>query len=807
MRIERLNFIDFPGLGNIQLDFPVGPVLLILDSDSQRLIHELVLELLYNSKQELGSKVQSSEGSIEAWIVCENIRYYIRRDFFKQEGEQDCSSSLVIKDQDGRIVSLPDSMVLGEYLFQVKLQAFRQGGVIEWPEGNERNDFLQRVQNLRQGGDEELSLDNVRAALAGAQKKVKDQKEKISLAKAEYDTLRREWESAHRLLDEERSLQIEVKNLREKQKIVQEKIDWYTKIQERLALLDQNPDYRELRKLHGELTDSKERFHALDLSLKSLTSDSQVDFSLIDNLREECREWAFLQEEVEQIAQEAKRQTWEIEEIQESLRVSGFHGLPQDEYERLLRTQEEREKAQNELDAFSTQKNDLILLQERYSNETSRLQELAVMAGVTEDDQIKIAQKELHLKQLQSSRILRRIDGLLKTGLGGKGISDKLSSQLVHYYKSFQTSNNKEFMNKLQAFRDQEMLVTKVRLELDRLQERLGLMEKLQKVVHSRNEILKTSLAKTNVEDLSAWLKGWEDYQSQTRGLTQKTVDLQERQEKLLLAEHKLAICAEQLRQRLEENWGETTRDRDEVLAVVLKVASKLRAKEEAQNETRALSQQFQDSLGARDLDYLAKTLEPMAELERELRFSSEEREQKLVDLHNEIEETNRLLVTVEQKLKHSQQVPSLTTLEKKIEIVKQKCRAHENLLNALNEAQVLLEASWQEWQEKYSKPLNDEMTWILDHFPTAVKNDLSEVKRDYFSYRLAVAQLALNGTEAPLLFSVKEMEEDRLWHEILDFLQKLSISRQVIICTTDSISLDQLSKNGWQRCATIVSP
>jgi len=89
----------------------------------------------------------------------------------------------------------------------------------------------------------------VRASLAGAQKRVSEQKGSMVLVKAEYDALRREWETAHRQQDEERLLLIEIKNLQENEAILSERIASAIIIQERLALLTQNPDYRELRQL------------------------------------------------------------------------------------------------------------------------------------------------------------------------------------------------------------------------------------------------------------------------------------------------------------------------------------------------------------------------------------------------------------------------------------------------------------------------------------------------------------------------------------------------------------------------------
>ena len=122
-------------------------------------------------------------------------------------------------------MSLPETMTLGEYLFLVTASDFSSGSVfVAWPESKENNNYLRRVRNLRQGGDEGLSLKKVRASIAGAQKRVKEQTESMMLVKAEYDALRHEWEEAHRQQEEERLLLIEIRNLQEKERILVEKI-------------------------------------------------------------------------------------------------------------------------------------------------------------------------------------------------------------------------------------------------------------------------------------------------------------------------------------------------------------------------------------------------------------------------------------------------------------------------------------------------------------------------------------------------------------------------------------------------------
>jgi len=209
MRIERLKSSGLTGLGDVDWTFPVGPVLLLCEGGcQQRMLSKLLLELFYDQKIARTLKAENNQGLFEVWMAGENTRFHISRDFFQKGNQIAQSSTLVTEEGSGQNVSLPETLTLGDYLFQFDLRAFRQGVVVDWPDKNERDHLNQLVKNLRQGGDERLSLIKVRASLAGAQKKVSEQKESMALVKVEYDALRREWEAAHRHQDEERLLLI-----------------------------------------------------------------------------------------------------------------------------------------------------------------------------------------------------------------------------------------------------------------------------------------------------------------------------------------------------------------------------------------------------------------------------------------------------------------------------------------------------------------------------------------------------------------------------------------------------------------------
>ena len=801
MRIERIRGKNLTGLGDVDLTFSTGPVLLFIkDRSHQTMLRDLLLELLYDLKQP--SKAQTRKSLVELWVAGETTRFHIKQ-FNPRDDQRERCATRFVEDQTGQKVSWPETMTLGESLFQVKPQAFLQGVIVDWPKSNENTNFSQRVRNIWLGGDEGLSLTKVRACIAVAQKRVKEQTESMVKVKAEYDALRCEWEEAHRQREKDRLLQIEIKNLQEKEKILAEKITEAVKIQERLAVLRQNPDYRELRQLHGEVSRLEERYRQTESDLTALTRESPVDWGMIEALREECLEWACLQEQVDRIAASDQMRKQLINVTQNFLQTSGYKGLPDNEERRLRRVVEERDSVQKKLDQevdnLTIVKAKLENLQDRYTEETMKLQNLAVMAGVTDATEIKLAQKERHLAQWQMSKLGSFLDRTLQEQFGTKGITERLSSSLATNYKNYHASNYKEFKSLLKEFRNQRELVDQLEIELEQLQDKVRGEEKERKQVDSLNKVLEQAYGSAKVTDFSAWLNGWEEYHRKKGQLVLWHDELQIEREKRQRVETKMAASAEQLRDKLG-NWGTSTTDRDEVLAVVFKVARLLRAKDEAAKEVAQFSQKYKNLLGDRNMEHLARILEPLADLERETHLLQDEKMEELTAWRNEKAEIRQQLEAAVQNLNKSQKFQSLSVLEKKVETVKRQWMAYEGLHSALDDANTLLEDSWQEWKAKYEKALKVEKQRICSKLSSPENKGAS----DYFAYRMAIVQLAFSDNiEVPLLFLGGEMNEGQgqgFWEEVLGYLSTLALNRQVIFVTSDAELWQIIAANNWQK-------
>lgn len=801
MKIERIRLSNFRDLKDIDWIFPSGPTLIInRDINDQKLLDDLLMKLFYEQESQLLEK-QKDNAAAEVWISEDNHHFVVRYENIQIDGQ--ITQQFTFLDGNGYKVNLPEKMTIGEYLFQARLQAFLQGGRITWPEKDSQDNLFLRINNLSQGGDEDFSLTKVRASLIGAQKRVKDQRESMELVKAEYDALRNEWEDAHRQQEANRLLLIEIKNLQENEAILTEKIALTQKIHQRLECLAQNSDYRELRQLQDKICRMEERQQRLDEGLRAISSDGAVDWEIIENFREECMEWACLQKDVRNFTAEIEARIKLIEQTQRLLLSSGYQGYREDEEQQLRRVMEERDSARDRLDKLILLREELDERKLEYEEEITKLSKLIVMSDVTEDAINRITRKEKQLNRWQSYKICNITDQLLTKPLKIKSINERLSAHLLDYYQRYDVANYREFTSRLEEYQQQQRQVENLKKRIEELQEKVNKEPKLLRIIDSRNEIIKLALSKVQAADFSEWLNGWLAYQQMKKHRSEETDQLNKDLEQKLDLEKKLAICAEGMSENLK-NWGIPLGDREEVLSAILNVAGQLQERDEVKEEVAKYLEIFVKKLGNRDLERLSRILEPLAELEREQRLSNQERLAEMSSWEKERVEILQHLEELNTRLQGEEQAASLSVLEKRIEVKKRQWIAYEDLRHALNDAQAILDLSWQEWQTKYEKNLSEEKQWIYEHF-FSPKGKYTEnetvVKRNYFSYRLALAQLALPiTTEVPLFFSVGKISEgdQTFWTDAAKYLNKLGLGRQVFLNTEDPLLAEILLDQGW---------
>jgi len=679
------------------------------------------------------------------------------------------------------------------------LEVKDQKGHIFWPDSIE-HDFYRRVRNLRQVGDEGFSLEKARDSLARARKRVEEQETSMDQVKADYDELRRDWEAANRRQEEQRLLQIEIKNLQAKQNHVTEKITSLKKTLERLALLHQNPDYRELRQLQGELPRLEERRRNTEEALTAYTRSTKVDWDMIEGLREEYLEWALIQEEMDHVEEIIYQDTQRINEAENIIEVSGYKELSNNEDQRLRQLQEEWSSAQEDLKKLTPLVDEFSDAEEIFHMETTKLKKFAVIAGVSAPDERRITHTEQLLTKWQSSRISSFIDRFLKEQLELTSIEEKLVSRLARYYQKYQVTDYDEFQSLQQEFRNQQQVVRSLQTKLAGLRKEAEREKALRRIVQSRNQMLQNAFSMAHAANFSEWLNGWEDYCQRKNQLVQMHDELRIKTEQQQANEEKLTEYANQLREKVK-NWASSSSNIDEVLAGVIQASSKLRAKEEAEKEFNALNQRYIDQLSKRDMNQLVAVLEPLADLEREEGLSEEEKQAKLLAWNQELAEIKSQLSQTQKKLEHNRSLPGIQAIEKKLEAVKLQLKTYEELQCALEATQELLEACQKKWQITYGKALGVLAKNIFSRtffLQPSVNNEdiISEAKKYYFAYRMALTLLALeNNLETPIYFSVGGMKEQQVfWEDILAYLQELSLSRQIIFDTSD-VKLRRIAK------------
>jgi DNA repair protein SbcC/Rad50 len=803
MRIERIKVYQIRGLEDIDLIIPSGPKFLLrLEGSQQAILVKLLLELLYSPIATESSNQFVCKGFLEVWVNKDGHRYYIHRDFVLQGNDYIPSLIKVSEETTRQQIIIPDSMTIGDYIFGINQKSFLQSIFINWPETNELEHLKQRIDNLRQSGDEELSPIKALASLLGAQMKVNEQGERMSLVKAEYNALRKEWTDSCHWQDEERLLQIEITKLRENEAIISEKIERSVLIQERLTLLNRNQDYRKLRKLHTEILNLNDHIHASESNLQDLSKVSPLDWPQINTVREDCIEWARLQKKVDRLVKIEQKLTDHIARLQDTIKISGFEGS-NDENERLQRILEDKSTAEEELAKLTTINTDFARITQLYSQELTNLQKFGDMENLTKEDALKITRWEKRLRNWKGLKIGHSLDNILQNYLKGISVEEKLSSRLQHYYQRFHVPDFEGYSTKVSEFHSQKENIENIQRQIDELKTHLERAKILQERVNAYDTLLKQAFISAKVEDFPAWLKCWEDSQRKKTNLSIMKGKQKMLKERLKTEEQKLHGYIVQLQEKLA-NWNIVTTEREEVLAALFKVATELQLKDQLQEQLAGYSQQFKALLGTRGFETLSHKLEPLAELDQEARISNDDRTTHLNHWDREREEIRRMRMDAEQRLKASPKYPSLAILEEKIDSLKHELISYEELQRAINDTRALLETAIKDWQTKFGNLLSYEMKRVLKKFVSdgnqeIINTDKYNIKCEYFSYRMAIAQLLIGiNRDIPLFFSVSSMDsEERLWIAVINYLTELS-TRQIILITSNFKIGEKLKSEGW---------
>ncbi|NLM21174.1 MAG: hypothetical protein GX207_05435 [Peptococcaceae bacterium] len=125
--------------------------------------------------------------------------------------------------------------------------------------------------------------------------------------------------------------------------------------------------------------------------------------------------------------------------------------------------------------------------------------------------------------------------------------------------------------------------------------------------------------------------------------------------------------CGDRLRDMLKY-WSLSAKDWEEVLSVIRKVDILIHAQEAINKERTSLKKAYDLMLGSRNMDQLARDLEPLSDLEREALIDDREWKRELDTKGRKLEEKTNQLIAIEQKLRQIRLTPVDPDLEKKME-------------------------------------------------------------------------------------------------------------------------------------------
>lgn len=539
---------------------------------------------------------------------------------------------------------------------------------------------------------EKLILAQALNSLSRAKSRVEEQAGRIEQIKSEYIALKKDWDAANRLEEEKRALQIELKNLHTRKKLTTEKLSILTKTQERIAVLRQNPDYRELRRNQAEVSRLEDLRRKTETDLITFTSDPQVDMSMINKLREECRIWAELQAETEKLSAEIRQQDEIINEMQHALNLSGYQAITENEEQHLRQAEEEWLTAElklNELDSLD------ILIESAKKDlweENAKLKQFGNQAELEAAYKNKMIQAVKLFTKRQSSRLNGYLDRMLQKQLARQKSNTRLTAGLIRYCRQHKADEFNEFQQQLKRYIQLKQNIKNLENKLAQLHRDAELQKELIKIVNTRSQLLRHAYQIVGADDYSSWLIGLEEYRQQEKRINILINDLNQKKQLLETQEKALAAYIDEVREKLRD-WILPTADLEEILAVVKTVAFLLRAKEEAEKEYLSLKASYDKQLKNRNMDQLATVLEPLADLEREAHLPEKERQKELSTCRNELAEINMEVTKAEKRLQEIRKYTIKPDLDKKLKSLKMQWQNHDELKRALDTTEDILVA------------------------------------------------------------------------------------------------------------------
>ncbi|UWG95406.1 hypothetical protein LPY66_10730 [Dehalobacter sp. DCM] len=661
--------------------------------------------------------------------------------------------------------------------------------VFNWPESS-RHDLYRRVMNLQHVGSEELSPAKMWDSLKRAAERVEEQAEGMAQVKKEYDALRSEWEADAERLEHQRALQIKIKRLQVEKDDLSCKIAGMEKIHERLQILKDNPDYPDLRKLKDKMTRLEQTRQESEEILAAYSQDPDIDWDMVDKLREETYAWAELKTADHSLLMEIIELEQDIDALADDINHSRYAGLPVTEGESLNKAEAELSELQaalaTEREASAQRSAALNTLEKQLDEEREKLRRYTMMVKTSAKDGRERSARE---GQQTFGKAL-----LAKLGLKyGQDRSEKKgASRLKAIFQRNSMKDNAGFSRLEKEYQDQVHIVKAMQAQWNAWINESEKEKKLISQIEACSQRLRLAYASVNASGHDEWQRGWEEYQQQQKQLAERHAQLEAKITQQEQAQIKINASAEQIREKLK---GWTSEDAvDELLAIIQNIALNLRLKEVTAEQYAEIKNTLKEKLNKRDMNRLSAALEPFDDVQREGRLSVKERNAMLIKTKQQLDDVSKQMQLAAADLKKSRSISKDPELDQKLDAVKQQWLAFYNLQQALSDTKELLENCLDKWQFDYGIALKIKAKQIVSQtfaLPLSDRKELimADAAKYYFAYRQALLELASeDDRDCPIFFFTGQMNETtEFWDGILRYYQGLSLERPVFFGTTNS--------------------
>ncbi|HHY91471.1 MAG TPA: AAA family ATPase [Clostridiales bacterium] len=265
------------------------------------------------------------------------------------------------------------------------------------------DEIMQRLTNLQQTGDEDISYQKAVQTLLESKKKLENQRKtgKLDALRLHREKLREEYNKAVQRHEEMIEEEIQLKELEAQKSLLLQQIKELEEKKERIRKYKLYQEYKRLTEYQQKINELREEKKQLEQFL--LRNGEIIQESFLTELQEQHSYMIQLKREIDAVESELQKLEEAIAEKQEALKaLDAYKNLGEDEVNTLLKYHHESKLLQEQLEQMQKSEEELKELEKQLLEEERKLREICAAKEVEKDLEVQVYQARERLQTLKS---------------------------------------------------------------------------------------------------------------------------------------------------------------------------------------------------------------------------------------------------------------------------------------------------------------------------------------------------------------------------------------------------------------------